>query len=315
MKTMKTGLALLALAIGLPAAAQASYPISLPDGLQSVAQAIGEDGDVGLYCKYIGTSSACASIAVAAGGDLTFTQGTCGSESATTSFECPVSGALGGVIDVSDAACNTIGEVVDIVNASSDWRCLPYAMLRSDSSDDTLVTISATQATGPNGLGLAVDSSVALFSTVVLNPIPVNGNPSGYALMAPGPQSTSFLKNPWTNQQALLTSAYTLSTYGSGTSTWSAIAVRRSFAAAGSEDKLTLWPATANGATTVAKVFGSCDTPATGCDPAFGPSGLIGPPGYQVLFRLTNSAALSVNTIAVNGFVFNNSGTGLKGVK
>lgn len=309
MKFTKLLQALLLLA-SAPAYAQTLFPISLPAGTEGVAVAIAEDGETGMTCRYIGTNAS-GKIAVAAGGDLTFTDGASGSEAATSTFECPVSGALGGVIDVSDTACNTMGEVVDIVNASSNWRCVLASSLRSDSSDDTLVAISATAATDPKGLKLKVDSSVALISTLVVAPIGWDD----YDKLNNGNNSTTFKQKPWSNSRAVLEAAYALSTYGSGTSLISVIAVDRTQAAAGSETATTIWPATAGGATTVAKVFGSCSTPATGCDTAWGPGGIIGPPGQQLMLRLTNSAALSVNTLAVNGLFFPNNGLGLKGVQ
>ena len=71
------------------------------------------------------------------------------------------------------------------------------------------------------------------------------------------------------------------------------------FAAAGSETATTVWPATAAGATTVNKVFGYCDTPATGCDPAWGPV-FPCPLGQQCIVRVTNTDAMSVNVTGVN---------------
>jgi len=53
-------------------------------------------------------------VAVEADGNLTFTV----AAAAYTGFELPVSGALGGVIDVSDAEANTVGEVVDAINST-----------------------------------------------------------------------------------------------------------------------------------------------------------------------------------------------------
>jgi hypothetical protein len=300
------------LALGLlaagPVRAQMSFPISLPNGTLPVAQSIAEDGETGAFVKYIG-SSACASVAVAANGDLTFTEGPCGSEVAVTTFECPVSGALGGIIDVSDAACDTIGEVANIVNTSaSGWRFIPYAMLLADSSNDTFVTISATQATDPAGLALKVDSSVALFATLPIAPTTVD-----YRDFSLGPQSTGFKRKPYVQNFGILTALSTLSTYGSGTSLVKVIAVDRTLGTTTTETVTTAWPNVANGATTVAKVFGSCDTPATGCDTAWGPGGLVCPLGQLCMIRLTNSAALSVNTIAINGFYAPNSGLGLTG--
>lgn len=288
-------LALLALAV--PASAQTIYTLPLPRSAASVAHAIAEDGDTAMFCKYIGTS-ACASIAIDAGtGDLTFTDGTCGAESATDTFECPVAAPLGGVIDVSNAACNTMGEVVDIVNASTDWRCQLFEALRTDTSVDALATIAATQATGIGGLALNVDSSVALTQTISITPPGIN-----FSHLSLGPTSTSFKTNPYANSQAVLTAAQSLATYGGGTSLVSVIAVDRIFGASGSETVTTVWPSMVNGATTVRKVFGSCDTPATGCEPAWGPGGLACPVGKQCLVRVTNDNSLSVNTLGINGF-------------
>lgn len=309
-KILASALAFLGI-VAVPAAAQYSFPLSVPDGTQTVAQSIIEDGETGIVCRYIGTAGGGA-IAVDAGtGDLTFTDGAVGALAASTAFECPVSAPLGGVIDVSDAACNTFGEVVDIVNASTTWRCLLGASLRSDTSVDTLVTIAATSAVAPTGLKLKIDSSVALTSTLVIAPL----NWDDYDKLSPGLNSTSFTKNPWAQRQSVLTSAYALSTFGSGTSLLTVLAVDRTQAAAGSETVTTLWPSTVGGATTVAKVFGSCDTEATGCATAWGQQGLICPPGQQCMIRLTNSAAMSVNTLAINGLSMPNNGRGLIGVK
>lgn len=282
--------------LALPAAGQIELEIPLPVGTRGAAVSIAEDGDIALYCKYIGTS-ACASIAIDAGtGDATFTDGTCGAETATDTFECPVAAPLGGVIDVSNGSCNTIGEFVDIVNASTDWRCLPYAALRTDTTVDALVTIAATQATAPNGLGLAYDSSVFLSTTAVLAP----ATTQGYRFLS-GTTGTGFTPNPWANSQAILTHVYGVSTYGAGTSVMAVYSVRRNFAATGSETVTTLYPAQAMGATTVAIDFGSCDTPATGCNPAWGAAGVWGLLGDQLLVRVTNSNALASNTLNASG--------------
>jgi hypothetical protein len=91
--------------------------------------------------------------------------------------------------------------------------------------------------------------------------------------------------------------------------------VDRTFGATGADVVTTTWPSTASGATTVAKVFGTCDTPATGCDTAWGQGGLFCLIGQQCLVRLTNSVAMSVNTTAINGYFAVNGGLGLRGVK
>lgn len=98
------------------------------------------DTDVALLVKYIGTANTMATITVggAAVDTLTFMQDdTNGSTTASTEFECPVSGALGGVVDLTDASCDTLGEVVDIINASTGWRAVILDGFRTDIVDGT----------------------------------------------------------------------------------------------------------------------------------------------------------------------------------
>jgi len=62
--------------------------------------------------KYVGTGNA-ATVAVEADSNLTFVV----NGVAYNGFECPVAGpTLDGVIDVSDGACNSAGEIVDVIN-------------------------------------------------------------------------------------------------------------------------------------------------------------------------------------------------------
>lgn len=114
-----------------------------------------QDTDPALYIKYFGPGgSSTTTVAVEADGNLTFVV----NGAAYTGFECPVSGALGGVIDVSDTACNTLGEVVDVINATSPTFATGYFRaeiaggLRSDSSDNVFLADAAdTEVTRPEG--------------------------------------------------------------------------------------------------------------------------------------------------------------------
>lgn len=127
--------------------------------------------DTGILIKYVGTSPAGGTVEVAAAtGDITLKTGPVGSSTADATTECPVSGALGGVIDVSDAACNTLGEVVDAINASANWRAVIVDGLRSDSSDNTLITKAETSASAAKGISLLKDTTVALNVSVALEP-------------------------------------------------------------------------------------------------------------------------------------------------
>lgn len=121
------------------------------------------DTSPALYIKYYGPGGASTTtVAVEADSNLTFVV----NGAAYTGFECPVSGALGGVIDVSDAACNTLGEVVDVINATATsfstgyFRAVIAAGARADSSNAVLLADAAdTEVLRPEGEVVFWDSS------------------------------------------------------------------------------------------------------------------------------------------------------------
>ncbi len=83
-------------------------------------------------------------------------------------FEAPVSGALGGIIDMTDASANTLGEVVDIINSTpvsfsqGYFRAAIAAGLRSDVVSTLAFVADAadTDVTTPTGEVIYWDSSV-----------------------------------------------------------------------------------------------------------------------------------------------------------
>ena len=108
-------------------------------------------------------STSATTVAVEADGNLTFVV----NGVAYAGFECPVSGALGGVLDVSDAECNTAGEVVDMINstprsfATGYFRAALGAALRADdiSAATTFLADTAdTEVTSPSGEIVYFDS-------------------------------------------------------------------------------------------------------------------------------------------------------------
>lgn len=302
MKTNKVKAFLLALV----ALAAFAAPVTAQDPTVGTAVSItvADDQAPAAYFKYVGTSGK-GYVTVAANGDLTFED--VDSSTVTTTFECPVSGALGGVIDVSDTACDTFGEVCDIINTStSTWRCVLHAALRTDSSNDALVAASDQVATGPAGYGALFDTDVFLSQRAVIMPTAV---PPSYALSryltSNSPDSKILIRNPWELNVAMVSSVYTLSTYGSGTSTLKVWSVAQTQALAGSgqaETVTTLWSEAA-GATTVAKQFGICDTPATACSPAWGTE-LWALPGQKLVVSLENSAAMATTALTARGKLF-----------
>lgn len=254
-----------------------------PDGITIAS----DDTDVALLVKYVG-SSASGKVAVAANGDITFTDGAQGSEAATSTFECPVSGALGGVIDVSDTACDTLGEVADAINfngggtfnSNTGWRAVILDGLRADSSNDTLVTISATAATPEDGLGLKVDTDVAFSASYALGAPRKIG---AYMSTSTGGVNPGLVPNPFSGRQANYFAGNFTSTYGSGTSAIQIISCAEAYSARspGTETCTTLIQI-AGGATTANKVLNGRD---------YAPYGIVGKKGEKMLVRLKNSAA------------------------
>ena len=131
---------------------------------------VAADTTPALYVKYfapagatIPTSTTTLAVEAAGTGDLTFVV----NGAAYAGFECPVVTTLGGVIDVSDAACDTLGEVVDVINATAPtfstgyFRAVIAAGLRSDTSTATLLARAASTLVGtPAGQVVFWDSSV-----------------------------------------------------------------------------------------------------------------------------------------------------------
>lgn len=196
----------------------------LSKGTRTGRSYVADDKPVALVVKYVGSSTS-GKVAVDAGtGDLTFTDGAEGSEAANSDFECPVSGALGGVIDVSNAACDTLGEVVDTINGtcstcagtSSKWRAFILDGRREDSSNDTLVTIAATAATAEEGLNLVTDTDVAFTDTTSFQ---LCRTMSCMLTNRSGPVATiGLVENPAEGLKTLVWETSYTSTYGSGTS-------------------------------------------------------------------------------------------------
>ncbi len=176
-KKFLTGL--LAVVLSLPLGLATSPTVSqaqvvLPESFsnaQGVGGTIGAvSTDVGILIKYVGGGTGGTVAVDAATGDLTLSTGPVGGSAVDTTLECPLSGAFAGVIDTSNAACNTLGEVVDIINGSANWRAVIVDGVRSDSSDNTLITLAETAANTAKGVGLLKDTTVALNVSLALMP-------------------------------------------------------------------------------------------------------------------------------------------------
>lgn len=138
---------------------------------QSVAsiQTAEDTGDFAIIIKYVG-SSANAQVEVNAGGDLLFTEDVGSGLAADASVLD--TGGTEGTIDVSDTLADTLGEVVDIINAEADgnWVAAIHAGRRTlTSTDYLLVTAATSNVMRPEGLGIWWDSDVANTVNLVLS--------------------------------------------------------------------------------------------------------------------------------------------------
>lgn len=276
-----------------PAAAQS---ILIPDSVQGVSGMVtADDTDVAMLVRFVGPSTGMTTtmnsgkVAVTVtSSDITFTSGANGSEVADTSLECPVSGALGGVIDVSDAACNTLGEICDIINApSSNFRCVILDGLRSDVWDGRGQVLAATKANNDDGLALTWDTSTAFMATAAVVPREYRSMKKYIA------RGTRDIKaDVYNNSRTVVLKANTTSTYGSGNSFFVLYSVDVNDLSLNrtAETVTTLFNET-NAATATNKIF---DLNA--------PVGIIGRSNEKVVSRLLNSAAASLVALKASGY-------------
>lgn len=293
--------------------ARAQTALDYPN-IVSASTSTVDDGDIALVCWYVGTGAG-GFLTIAADGNLAFESPDV--STADTTFECPVSGGLGGIIDVSDAACNTVTEVLNIINTpSSNFRCVAHAILGADDINiggtGWLKAASDESCAMPAGCAVETDTDTAFsMYQVVARPADF-ALASKYGVTGPGTNGQILGNGPFTGLKGFLSSVSFTNTYGSGTSLMSVYAVKDEYrptysATTGKlgatfvETATLLWGPTAVGLTTAEKVFGSCDTAATACDPAWGSFGLISKYDEKLVVRVVNSAAMATATLKING--------------
>lgn len=239
-----------------------------------------------MIVQYIG-SQASATVEVAAGGDVTFKHGAASSEAADATIKLP-SGGSDGVLDVSDTTADTFGEICDHINASANWRCILVGARRSDSTNNTLAALSATQAkvstlSGPYrsaGVPLYLDEQVGFKVGFSITNKRYTGINAGSANKG-GDQVDDGMQNE-------LSYIAFKSTYGSGSSAFSVYIVNDS------TNEEVLVASFAGGATTVA------------AEKDFFADGGINykaPLGWRILVQLANSAAMTMTQLTGHGKV------------
>lgn len=253
-----------------------------------------DDTDVRLLIRYVGTTAAGGTVTVSAAGDITLAQGAVSASAADATVKCP-SGGSSGVIDVSDSACNTLGEVINIINASANWVAVPLDGLLTDDMDCStsgcLLARSETQAAVIEGLPLFVDTDVALNSTIAL--VPPEARRIDFYLAGLATLSAPLKRNPFGGYKTIVASQLATSTYGSGTSNMTITSTLRSLVRASTtENTTTLYGPIAGGATTVSKTFIDLGDPVK----------VLGDADQVLILRVTNSAALASVTHTALGY-------------
>lgn len=168
------------------------------------------DDNVALYVKYVGTSSGIPTIQVSAAGDIQFEV----DGSVDTTVACPEADD-DGIIDVSDAACNTFTEVVNAINqGGSNWRAVLVSRLGTDSSDGTLALLAETDTNVKLGAPIYFDNNNTAVNadnvTVLVYP-PQNPADGSWFFQGPGKDLN---KNPFAGGTSFLSAGTETKTSG-----------------------------------------------------------------------------------------------------
>lgn len=264
---------------------------------EGVARGVGAvSTDVAMIIQFVGSNSTGGTVQVAAGGDLTLSTGPVGGSAVDTTVECDSSiaatGSRSGVFDLSTphANCDTFGEIVDLINnQGTNWLAVLVGAKRSDSTDNTLITLSEVAANTVNGVGLLFDGTVSLTTSQVVGPAAAKYMP--FYKESPLRTSRTLKANPFDGLTPVLFSMTATATSG-GTITHqlSCIAVTNSLTS-GSETVDTI--AKAGGASTVEDTW----TPNTAY-------GLKCPKGQKMLARTVATSTLTASTLYTAGHVY-----------
>lgn len=289
-KSILTLVAAVALAAtAVPAPAQTFF-----GGLRLVGPATGsvtaDDTTVALYVKYVGSTAGKPTVEVdSATGDITFK--IAGVADATVG--CPTVGT--GIIDTSNAACDTFGEIINkVIGQSANWVLVPGALLASESSNNTLKTLAATDTNiRTTGVPLYfdnqnVDVNADLVSVVV-------GPPQGAdAKFWSNGQGTGVNANPFADTYTFLSNFSEKKTSGGTIGNTIVYAVKSVFSgvlgstASYAETVRTAWTQT-GGATTVQALGTFTDFP------------LIAAPGEHFILRISSSTSISAEQVVAAG--------------
>jgi hypothetical protein len=133
-------------------------------------QTSGDDSDVLLLIKCVGPDCTGTCTVAAATGVFSFVIAGANDTTVDASGVC---GANTYQLDATDADCDTVGEFVDMLNASTNWRVVAIDAMRTDYLYSTSVKVvdkGATSAITAGGLAFYWDTSAMLHSSRALIP-------------------------------------------------------------------------------------------------------------------------------------------------
>lgn len=289
---MRKFLTLAAIALALAVASTPASAQTFFGGLRLVGPASGSqtalDTTVALYVKYVGSTAGKPTVEVDATGDITFKI----AGSVDTTVGCPTAGT--GIIDVSNAACDTFGEVINkVIGQSSNWVLVPGGLLASESTDGTLLLTAATDAgIRTTGVALYFDNNNtavnADLASVVIGP--PTGAHAGF--WTTGANKTPI--NPFADTYTFLSGFSEKKTSGGTIGNTIVYAVKSVFAgilgstATYTESVRTVWTET-GGAT------------ATQLKEDFSTFPLIAGPGEHLVLRISSSTSITVVAVVGTG--------------
>lgn len=101
---------------------------------------------------------------------ILFKVGANGAEAADTTMQC---GATPGTFDLTQATCDTVGEVVNLINASTGgfWKAVPHAALATDSVNNKVLA-SAAGRPSKQGYQVLWDTSKTAYFSGIFQPNP-----------------------------------------------------------------------------------------------------------------------------------------------
>jgi hypothetical protein len=192
-----------------------------------------DDTDVALLIRYVGSETS-ATVEVNAGGDLLF-EAAAAADTTINPAATNYCGATEGTIDLSspETTCNSLGEVVDVINTSANWQAVIVDGLRSDTVDNVLLDAGPDQATKVDGLAIYFTSADKDFTSRAL--LPANCQTDIRCFTANPNAGAPLLERPAGNTQTVLQwLAGYLTTDSGGTATFTVYAVKERNKEAGS---------------------------------------------------------------------------------